>query len=48
MFRYGHANTTNLMKCMWKYLKYTLLNGKVNRRLDELIIAIVGHPETGL
>jgi hypothetical protein len=29
-------------------VKYTLLDGKVNMKLDELIIAIVGHPETGL
>jgi hypothetical protein len=48
MFRHGHANTTNLVERMWEYVKYTLLDGKVNRRLDELIIAIVGHPKTGL
>jgi hypothetical protein len=48
MFRHGHANTTNLVERMWEYVKYTLLNGKVNRRLDELIIAIIGHPKIGL
>jgi hypothetical protein len=48
MFRHGHANTTNLVERMWEYVKYTLLDGKVNMRLDELIIAIVGHPKTGL
>jgi hypothetical protein len=36
------------MEHMWEYVKYTLLHGKVNKRLDELIIAIVGHPETCL
>jgi hypothetical protein len=47
MFRHGHVNTTNLVQHMWHYVKYTLLNGKVNRRLDELILAIIGNPETG-
>jgi hypothetical protein len=44
----ANANTTNLVEHMWKYVKYTLLDGKVNRRLDALIIAIVGYLETGL
>jgi hypothetical protein len=48
MFKHGHANTTNLVERMWEYVKYTLLDGKVNMRLDELITAIVGHPETSL
>ena len=47
MFPYGHANTTNLVERMWQYVKYTLLGGKVNRRLDDLILAIIGNPETG-
>lgn len=47
MFKHAHVNTTNLAERMWQYIKYTLLNGKVNRRLDELIIALIGHPETG-
>jgi hypothetical protein len=46
MFRHGHVNTTNLMECMWHYVKYTLLDGNVNRRLDELTLAIIGNPET--
>ena len=47
MFRHGHANTTNLVERMWQYVKYTLLDGKVNRRLDELIYAIIGDPDNG-
>jgi hypothetical protein len=46
MFRHGHVNTTNLVERMWHYVKYTLLDGKVNYRLDELILAIFGNPET--
>jgi hypothetical protein len=33
---------------MWEYVKYTILDGKVNMRLDEFFIAIVDHPETSL
>jgi hypothetical protein len=47
MFRHGHVNTTNLVEQMWHYVKYTLLDGKVNRRLDELIFALIGNPEIG-
>jgi len=47
MFRHGHANTTNLVECMWQYIKYTLLDGKVNRRLDELVFALIGNLDTG-
>jgi hypothetical protein len=47
MFRHGYVNTTNLVERMWHYVKYTLLDGKVNCRLDELILAIIGNPETG-
>ena len=46
MFLHGHANTTNLVERMWKYVKYTLLGGKVKRRLDDLILAIISNPET--
>jgi hypothetical protein len=46
MFRHGHVNTTNLVERMWHYVKYMLLDGKVNHRLDELILAIIGNPET--
>ena len=47
MFPHGHANTTNLIERMWQYVKYTLLGGKVNCRLEDLILAIIGNPETG-
>ena len=46
MFPHGHVNTINLVECMWQYVKYTLLSGKVNRRLDDLILAIIGNLET--
>ena len=36
-----------LVERMWQYVKYILLGGKVNRRLDDLILAIIGNPETG-
>ena len=47
MFPHGYANTTNLVECMWQYMKYTLLDGKVNCRLNDLILAIIGNPEIG-
>jgi hypothetical protein len=25
MSRHGHANTTNLVECMWEYVKYTFV-----------------------
>ena len=46
MFPHGHANTINLVERMWQYVKYTLLGGKVNCRLDDLILAIIGNLET--
>jgi hypothetical protein len=48
IFKHGHTNTTNLVEHMWEYVKYTILDGKVNMRLDEFFIAIVDHPETSL
>jgi hypothetical protein len=47
MFWYGHVNTTNILECMWHYVKYTLLDGKVNCKLDKLILALIGNPKTG-
>ena len=46
MFPNGYANTANLVEHMWQYVKYTLLGGKVNYRLDDLILAIIGNLET--
>jgi hypothetical protein len=48
MFKHGYANTTNLVERMWEYVKYTLLDGKMNMRLNEFFIAIVDHPKTSL
>ena len=48
MFKHRHANTTNLVEHMWEYVKYTVLDGKMNMRLDEFIIANIGYLEIGL
>jgi hypothetical protein len=48
MFIHRYATTTNLVEQMWEYVKYIFLDGNVNKRLDELIIAIIGHPEKSL
>jgi hypothetical protein len=33
LFRYGGINTTNHVKRHWKWIKYSLLGAKVNRKL---------------
>ena len=44
LFPHGFVDTTNLVEKMWHFIKYTLLRIKVNRRLDELVLAIIGDP----
>ena len=39
--------TTNYIERHWKWIKYTLLQGKVNRALKDLIIAIVDSVADG-
>jgi hypothetical protein len=43
-FQHGYVNTTNLVERLSCYVKYTLLKGEVNKRLDVLIWGIVGRP----
>ena len=42
LFSHGFVDTTNLVERMWHFIKYTLLRRKVNRRLDELVLSIIG------
>ena len=44
LFFHGFVDTTNLVERMWHFIKYTLLQTKVNRRLDELVLSIIGDP----
>jgi len=47
VFMHRYANTTNFVERMWQYVKYTLLDGKIIWRLDELIFALIGNPDFG-
>ena len=42
LFTYEDMDTTNHIERHWEWIKYTLLQGKVNRALRVLIVAIVG------
>ena len=42
LYEHEFVNTTNLVKRLWHFIKYTLLDKKVNRRLDQLIWALIG------
>ena len=42
LYEHGFVNTTNLVERLWHFIKYTLLDKKVNRRLDQLIWAHIG------
>lgn len=41
-FRHGDVNTTNLIERTWQTLKYSVFGRKVNKRVHDLILAIVG------
>ncbi|KAI8493297.1 hypothetical protein Bbelb_293010 [Branchiostoma belcheri] len=41
------ADTTNLTEREWMTIKYTILNGRANHRVDTLLDALVGHPVDG-
>ena len=41
LFSYGGMNTTNHIERYWEWIKYTLLQRRVNRSLRDLIGAIV-------
>ncbi|XP_024400655.1 uncharacterized protein [Physcomitrium patens] len=47
LFAYGGIDTTNHVERHWEWIKYTLLQGKVNRSLRDLIVAIVGSAADG-
>ena len=35
------------MECLWQYIKYTLLDARINRSILELLHALVGDSKTG-
>lgn len=47
LFPHGSVDTTNLVERLWEYIKYTLLDGKINRSVLVLLHALVGNSETG-
>ncbi|MCO5571634.1 hypothetical protein L7F22_025380 [Adiantum nelumboides] len=47
LFLHGNVDTTNLVERSWQYVKYTLLEARINRSLLELIHALVGNSKTG-
>jgi len=47
LFSYGGMDTTNHVERHWKWIKYTLLQGKVNRSVRDLIVAIIGSVADG-
>ncbi|MCO5611745.1 hypothetical protein L7F22_066003 [Adiantum nelumboides] len=46
LFLHGNVDTTNLVERLWQYVKYTLLEARINRSLLELIHALVGNSKT--
>jgi hypothetical protein len=47
LFSYGGMDTTNHVERHWELIKYTLLRGKVNRSVRDLIVAIIGSAKDG-
>ena len=47
LFPYGGIDITNHIERHWEWIKYTLLQGKVNRSLRDLIVAIIGSAADG-
>ena len=47
LFEYGGMDTTNHVEQHWEWIKYTLLQGKVNRSIWDLIVAIIGSAADG-
>ena len=39
---YGGTDITNHIERHWEWIKYTLLQGKVNHSLQDLIVVIIG------
>ena len=47
LFPHGGMETTNLVERLWQHIKYTLLDGQINRNIRDLLIALVGDAKTG-
>lgn len=47
LFPHGYVDTTNLVERLWQYIKYTLLDAKINRPILSLLHAFVGDSTTG-
>ncbi|MCO5564813.1 hypothetical protein L7F22_018481 [Adiantum nelumboides] len=47
LFPHGNVDTTNLIERLWQYIKYTLLEARINRSIVDLIHALVGDSKTG-
>lgn len=47
LFNHGNVDTTNLVERLWQYIKYTLLEARINRSIVELLHALVGDSKTG-
>ena len=47
LFNHGNVDTTNLVERLWQYIKYTLLEARINRSIVELLHALVGDSKSG-
>ena len=47
LFPHGNMETTNLVERLWQYIKYTLLDAKINRSMLVLLHVLVGDSRTG-
>lgn len=47
LFSHRNVDTTNLVERLWQYVKYTLLDAKINRSVLVLLHALVGDSQTG-
>lgn len=47
LFNYGGMDTTNHIERHWEWIKYSLLQGKVNCSLRNLIVSIIGSASDG-
>lgn len=46
LFNHGNVDTTNLVERLWQYIKYTLLDARINRSILELLHSIVGDSKS--
>ncbi|KAI5068324.1 hypothetical protein GOP47_0016669 [Adiantum capillus-veneris] len=47
LLNYGNVDTTNLVERLWQYIKYILLDARINRSIVDLLHAMVGDSTTG-